>query len=181
MFKISPLALRLFELRGLIRRHRAGNMRLFSWFDCERIALLVKARKAGLAVREFAAVLRAMDEQASDKVAEAGRLQCLSVIHTLEIHKQSVSNLLEELYRIDWELSERLGVEGCLENGESVVVDTSSARVRAHYKKQMSAQREAQVKLFRKFGLDHVVVRTDQPYVRPIRDLFARRARRSRR
>jgi uncharacterized protein (DUF58 family) len=68
-----------------------------------------------------------------------------------------------------------------LENGESVVVDTSSARVRAHYKKQMSAQREAQVKLFRKFGLDHVVVRTDQPYVRPIRDLFARRARRSRR
>ena len=68
-----------------------------------------------------------------------------------------------------------------LENGESVVVDTSSARVRAHYKKQMSAQREAQVKLFRKFGLDHVVVRTDQPYGRPIRDLFARRARRSRR
>ena len=120
MFKISPLALRLFELRGLIRRHRAGNVRLFSWFDCERIALLVKARNAGLAVREFAAVLSAMDEQASDKVADAGRLQCLSVIHTLETHKQSVSNVLEELYRIDWELSERLGVEGCLESGESV-------------------------------------------------------------
>jgi uncharacterized protein (DUF58 family) len=68
-----------------------------------------------------------------------------------------------------------------LESGESVLVDTSSAQVRAHYKKQMGALREAQIKLFRKLGLDHVVVRTDQPYVRPIRDLFARRARRTRR
>ena len=66
MFKISRLALRLYELRGLIRRHRSGNLRVFSWFDCERIALLVKARKAGLAVRELAAVLRAMDERASE-------------------------------------------------------------------------------------------------------------------
>jgi uncharacterized protein (DUF58 family) len=68
-----------------------------------------------------------------------------------------------------------------LESGESVVVDTTSAHVRAHYKRQMSGLRETQIKLFRKLGLDHVVVRTDQPYVRPIRDLFARRARRIRR
>jgi uncharacterized protein (DUF58 family) len=68
-----------------------------------------------------------------------------------------------------------------LENGASVLVDTSSAQVRAHYKKQMRSLRDTQVKLFRKLGLDHVVVRTDQPYIRPIRDLFARRARRTRR
>jgi uncharacterized protein (DUF58 family) len=68
-----------------------------------------------------------------------------------------------------------------LESGDSVLVDTSSAAVRASYKKQMSALRDTQIKLFRKLGLDHVVVRTDQPYVRPFRDLFARRARRSRR
>ena len=61
MFKIPPLALRLFELRGLIRRHAAGNTWVYSWSDCERIALLVKARKAGLAVRDLAAVLKAMD------------------------------------------------------------------------------------------------------------------------
>ena len=46
---MSPLALRLFELRGLIRRRRAGHDWVYSWSDCERIALLVKARKAGLA------------------------------------------------------------------------------------------------------------------------------------
>ena len=68
-----------------------------------------------------------------------------------------------------------------LESGESVLVDTSSAAVRASYKTQMAALRGAQIKLFRKLGLDHVIVRTDQPYVRPFRDLFARRARRARR
>jgi uncharacterized protein (DUF58 family) len=65
-----------------------------------------------------------------------------------------------------------------LESGDSVVVDTSSSRVRAHYARQMRRLREEQLKLFRKLGLDHCVVRTDQPYIKPLRDLFARRARR---
>lgn len=68
-----------------------------------------------------------------------------------------------------------------LETGESVVIDTSSPRVRAHYKAQMHGVRQTQIQLFRKLGLDHVIVRTDQPYVRPLRDLFARRAKRVRR
>jgi len=68
-----------------------------------------------------------------------------------------------------------------LETGESVLVDTSSSRVRAHYARHMRALRDQQIKLFRKLGLDHCEVRTDRPYVRPLRDLFARRARRLRR
>ena len=67
------------------------------------------------------------------------------------------------------------------ETGESVIVDTQSASVRAHYAKQMRKLREEQVQLFNKLGLDHCVVRTDQPYIKPLRDLFARRARRIRR
>lgn len=68
-----------------------------------------------------------------------------------------------------------------LETGDSVVVDTSSPRVRAHYAEQMRKLRQGTVQSFRKLGLDHVVVRTDKPYVTPLRDLFARRARRIRR
>jgi uncharacterized protein (DUF58 family) len=68
-----------------------------------------------------------------------------------------------------------------LETEESVLVDTSSPRVRAHYKKEMQNLRQTQIKLFRKLGLDHALVRTDQPYIRPLRDLFARRAKRVRR
>jgi uncharacterized protein (DUF58 family) len=67
------------------------------------------------------------------------------------------------------------------ETGDSVIVDTSSALVRAHYKKQMRGIRAEQVRLFTKLGLDFCVVRTDQPYIRPLRDLFARRARRAHR
>lgn len=67
------------------------------------------------------------------------------------------------------------------ETGESVLIDTASPNVRAHYAKRMRALREEQVRLFRKLGLDHCVIRTDRPYVKPLRDLFARRARRLRR
>jgi uncharacterized protein (DUF58 family) len=67
------------------------------------------------------------------------------------------------------------------ETGETILVDTSDARVRAYYKDRMRQAREAHVKVFRKLGLDHVVVRTDQPYIKPLRDLFARRARRAHR
>jgi uncharacterized protein (DUF58 family) len=67
------------------------------------------------------------------------------------------------------------------ETGQSVLVDTGSAQVRAHYKKEMRRIRETQTKLFKKLGLDHVVVRTDEPYIRPLRDLFARRTKRIRR
>jgi uncharacterized protein (DUF58 family) len=68
-----------------------------------------------------------------------------------------------------------------LETGEDILVDTSDERVRKHYQASMRAHRERGKKLFNKFGLDHCVVRTDQPYIRPLRDLFARRAKRAHR
>ncbi|NRA32493.1 MAG: DUF58 domain-containing protein [Polyangiaceae bacterium] len=68
-----------------------------------------------------------------------------------------------------------------LETGEEVLVDTSSAEVREHYAASMRALREQQVAMFRKLGLDHCVVNTDEPYVSPLRALFRRRARRAHR
>jgi uncharacterized protein (DUF58 family) len=68
-----------------------------------------------------------------------------------------------------------------LETGEEVSVDTSDPRVREHYKKTMRAARRGREQLFKKLALDSAVVRTDQSFVTPIRDLFARRARRLRR
>jgi uncharacterized protein (DUF58 family) len=68
-----------------------------------------------------------------------------------------------------------------LETGEEVVVDTSDSRVRAHYKKAARAARRAREVLFNKLALDSAVVRTDESFVTPIRNLFARRARRMRR
>lgn len=66
------------------------------------------------------------------------------------------------------------------ETGEVAVVDTSDARVRAHYEKTMRRVRAERTQLFAKLALDSCVVRTDRSFVRPLRDLFARRAKRIR-
>ncbi len=68
-----------------------------------------------------------------------------------------------------------------LETGEEVLVDTSDARVRDHYKKTMRKAHRARLALFNKLALDSAVVRTGESFVTPIRDLFAKRARRMRR
>jgi uncharacterized protein (DUF58 family) len=65
-----------------------------------------------------------------------------------------------------------------LESGESVIVDTSSPAVRRHYAATMRRLNTQSIATFRKLGLDHCVMRTDRTYVEPLRDLFARRARR---
>lgn len=67
------------------------------------------------------------------------------------------------------------------ETGEAHLVDTSDARVREHYAASVRRSRARLVRTFQKLGLDHCVVRTDQPYVGPLRALFQRRARRAHR
>jgi DNA-binding transcriptional MerR regulator len=111
MFKIPTTTLRLYELLGLIARHQAGRVRVYSWSQCERIALIVKARRAGLRVRDLKPVLVAMDERAPKTASDVGRRHGVSLIHMLEEQQQAIGNVLGELYRIDWELSARLGVQ----------------------------------------------------------------------
>jgi uncharacterized protein (DUF58 family) len=65
-----------------------------------------------------------------------------------------------------------------LETGEEVVVDTSDRDVRAHYKNATRKLRREREALFKKLALDSAVVRTDESFVTPLRNLFARRARR---
>jgi uncharacterized protein (DUF58 family) len=67
------------------------------------------------------------------------------------------------------------------ETGQEILVDTASPTVRDRYRREMKAWREKHLRVFKKFGLDHCVVRTDKPYIDPLRELFARRARRAHR
>jgi uncharacterized protein (DUF58 family) len=67
-----------------------------------------------------------------------------------------------------------------LESGEMVTVDTSDKRVRAHYRTEMAKLRQTQRQLFLKLGIDSVEIETGGSFVKPLRDLFARRARRVR-
>ncbi|MDI1429248.1 DUF58 domain-containing protein [Polyangium sorediatum] len=68
-----------------------------------------------------------------------------------------------------------------LETGEQVLVDTSDRKVRERYAAEMRKMRRDRDKLFKKLAVDTVTIRTDQSYVEPLRQLFAKRARRARR
>jgi uncharacterized protein (DUF58 family) len=66
------------------------------------------------------------------------------------------------------------------ESGETVVVDTADPYVRSWYKVEMRRFRDQQQQFFRKLGVDTVTIDTGGNFVAPLRDLFARRARRAR-
>jgi uncharacterized protein (DUF58 family) len=68
-----------------------------------------------------------------------------------------------------------------LESGESLVVDTSDPAVRAYYAAAMKKIADSRRSVFHKLGLDAVEIETGGSFVRPLRDLFARRAKRIRR
>ena len=64
------------------------------------------------------------------------------------------------------------------ETGETMLVDTGNPRVREAYRDRargLAGQRSA---LFRGLGVDELVLRTDQTYVKPLAEFFERRARR---
>ncbi len=65
-----------------------------------------------------------------------------------------------------------------LETGELVEVDTSDARVREAFARSVHTQRARREQLFRRLRVDHVTVKTDGDYARPIADLFRRRQKR---
>lgn len=65
-----------------------------------------------------------------------------------------------------------------LETGDVIEVDTSDRTVRDVYQRRIARQRQKREELFRRLSMDHVSVQTDRDYVRPLSDLFRRRAKR---
>ena len=110
MFGVSPWWLNYLEWRGVVRRRRDGRAWVYSWFDCERIALIVKARRAGLALGRITAIVAAMDEDSSTAVCESGQVQCAELIVDLDRREKLAAEVVTELRRIEWELCERIGL-----------------------------------------------------------------------
>lgn len=61
------------------------------------------------------------------------------------------------------------------ETGESILVDTHSAKVRKEYARQAAQLRADRVAIFRKLGLDFLDLFTDQGYVKPLIKFFQSR------
>lgn len=67
------------------------------------------------------------------------------------------------------------------ETGGPVLLDTSSAGVRARFSAAAEAEADRADRLFRRLGLDVVSLRAGEPYARALVEFFARRERRLRR
>ncbi|MDQ6830822.1 MAG: DUF58 domain-containing protein [Gemmatimonadota bacterium] len=67
------------------------------------------------------------------------------------------------------------------ESGVTLDIDTSDARVRAHYEQMVLDEHEARQSLFRRLAIDEIAVRTDKSYVEPLLRFFRARETRARR
>ncbi len=65
-----------------------------------------------------------------------------------------------------------------LESGQLLEIDTSDKRVREAFAARVGRSRAKREQLFRRLRMDHVTVRTDADYVKPISELFRMRQKR---
>jgi DNA-binding transcriptional MerR regulator len=101
MFGVSRWTLRAYEWRGLIERKLwHGELRVYSWADCERLSAIIKCRKAGVALRDVAAIMAATDEDAPISVARAGQEQCMVQVDRLDGRRRVQEEALAELMHI---------------------------------------------------------------------------------
>ncbi|MNY38242.1 hypothetical protein D3C86_1728560 [compost metagenome] len=62
------------------------------------------------------------------------------------------------------------------ESGEAMLIDTGDSRVRTRYAERASELAERRSAIFRSLGVDELVLRTDQSYIKPLAQFFERRA-----
>ena len=110
-FGTSLWLLRYCEFRGLIkRRNRIGKAWAYSWADCDRIAFIIKCRRAGLRFSEIAPIVRAVDND-SARVHEAGEELCVALIQKLELRRKALDDAISELGHTHSLLCARCGNE----------------------------------------------------------------------
>ncbi len=108
-FGIGRWLLRYCEFRGLVkRRNRLGAAWVYTWADCDRIAFIIKCRRAGVRLSEIAAILRTIDDE-SARVHEGGQELCMRLVEKLEARRKAVDDALSELGHIH----DQLGAKFC--------------------------------------------------------------------
>lgn len=101
MFGISKIYLLYLEVIGLIRRrYRSGNQSVYGWADCERIVFILKARRAGLSLRDVAPVLRATNYNLPAPERRRGLSRCLMLIDRLQLQRLQLDQAFGELEHI---------------------------------------------------------------------------------
>jgi DNA-binding transcriptional MerR regulator len=109
MFGVSKLRLRYYEFRGLIRRlHSQDGVQVFGWADCERLAFIIKCRKAGVKLSDLITIIDATDDDASPLAFKTGQENCMALVERLEQRRRVIDEALAELSHVYALLTTRL-------------------------------------------------------------------------
>jgi DNA-binding transcriptional MerR regulator len=109
MFGVSKLSLRYYEFRGLIRRmHSLGGVPVFGWADCERLAFIIKCRKAGVKLSDVITIIDATDDDASPLSFKTGQENCMALVERLEQRRRVTDEALAELSHVCALLTSRI-------------------------------------------------------------------------
>ena len=101
MFGVSKFSLRYYELRGLIRRtHSLDGVPVFGWADCERLAFIIKCRKAGVKLSDIVTIIDATDDDASPLAFKTGQENCMALVERLERRRRVIDEALAELSHV---------------------------------------------------------------------------------
>ena len=101
MFGVSKLSLRYYEFRGLIRRtHSLDGVPVFGWADCERLAFIIKCRKAGVKLSDTVTIIDATDDDASPLAFKTGQENCMALVERLERRRRVIDEALAELSHV---------------------------------------------------------------------------------
>lgn len=109
MFGVSWFTLLYYEFRGLIRRRNSvDGVRVYSWADCERLALILKSRKADIMLADIAAVIWAMDVDASPLQFKIGQDACIALLGNLTERRKVLEQAMAELRHAQMQLNAKL-------------------------------------------------------------------------
>jgi len=109
MFGVSRLSLRYYEMRGLIRRrHSLDGVRVYGWADCERIAFIIKCRKAGLTLADIIMIIQATEDDISPLQFKIGQETCMALVNRLEGRRRVIDDALSELSHVHALLTSKL-------------------------------------------------------------------------
>src|SRR6185436_12470334 len=95
MFGVSKLILHYYEFRNLIERgHRLDGVRVYGWADCERLAFIIKCRKAGVKLGDIMAIIDATEDDASPLSFKTGQGICMGLVERLERRRRTIDEAL---------------------------------------------------------------------------------------
>jgi DNA-binding transcriptional MerR regulator len=98
MFSISRMVLLFYEFRGLIkRRHRIGRVAVYGLADCDRLAFIIKCRRAGIALKHVAPIVAAVDHEDDVDIHRLGQEACMELVACLQERRKILNEALAEV------------------------------------------------------------------------------------